>query len=49
MQRLVEELQEVRFLDPLYLVVFGRLGDLNGELVVPGHCYLDFRIPATGS
>ena len=45
MQRLIEELQEVRFLDPLYLVILARFGDLNGELVVPGHCHLDSRIP----
>ena len=49
MQRLVEELQEVRFLDPPHLVIFGRLGDLDGELVVPCHCHLDFRIPVNGS
>ena len=29
MQRLIEELQEVRFLDPLYLVILARFGDLN--------------------
>ena len=29
MQRLVEELQEVRLLDPLYLVILARFGDLN--------------------
>lgn len=49
MQCLVEELQEVRFLDPLYLVILARFGDLNGELIVPGHCHLDFRIPVNGA
>ena len=49
MQRLIEELQEVRFLDPLHLVIFARFGDLDGELIVPGHCHLNFRIPVNGS
>lgn len=49
MQRLIEELQKNRFLDSLHLVILARFGDLNGELVVSGHCHLDSRIPVNRS